>query len=213
MLTLKCIFCGQFQVVSNGMKDGPAGVTITLKPKGSDKAQLITQSTDGGSYKFDVVSPGEYDIEASRKSWKFLKSTIKAVLRDDYLEIYEHFVIAGYDVTGRVISNEDPIKGVQFILFSNDVKKQQITDCNSAIPDEFVASDKEKPICSVVSNSDGSFLFSTLPPGSYKILPFYKGQNIKFDVRPSSLSFKVQHESMELKDVFQVSYYHFRIIL
>jgi hypothetical protein len=62
------------------------------------------------------------------------------------------------------------------------------------------------PLCHVVSNKKGQFSFPSIPPGSYKVVPHYKGpQNIKFDVRPVEIDFTVGHESLKIGTEFKVS--------
>ena len=66
------------------------------------------------------------------------------------------------------------------------------------------------PLCHVVSKEKGQFVFPSIPPGSYKVIPHYEGpHSIKFDVRPVEIDFTVEHESLKIDTVFKVSVYAF----
>jgi len=62
------------------------------------------------------------------------------------------------------------------------------------------------PLCHVISNEKGQFIFPSIPPGSYKVVPHYEGpHSLKFDVRPVETDFTVGHESLKIDTVFKVS--------
>lgn len=57
----------------------------------------------------------------------------------------------------------------------------------------------------MVSDKSGKFLFPSLSPGEYKLVPYYAGAQTKFDVQPPELSFKVNHNSVVLRQGFKVT--------
>lgn len=63
----------------------------------------------------------------------------------------------------------------------------------------------KKPLCHVVSDKSGKFVFPSLSPGEYKLVPYYAGAQTKFDVQPPELSFKVNHNSVVLRQGFRVT--------
>lgn len=63
----------------------------------------------------------------------------------------------------------------------------------------------KKPLCYVTSNNSGRFIFPSVSPGDYKLVPHYAGAQTKFDVQPSELSFKVSHNSVILAQDFKVT--------
>jgi hypothetical protein len=63
----------------------------------------------------------------------------------------------------------------------------------------------KKPLCHVISDNSGRFIFPSLSPGYYKLIPYYAGAQTKFDVQPPELSFKVSHNSLILSQDFKVT--------
>lgn len=60
------------------------------------------------------------------------------------------------------------------------------------------------------SDSQGAFEFTRLPPGQYRVEPFYQGpKNLKFDLDPTAQDFLVSHGSVVLPMDFQVSSVNF----
>jgi hypothetical protein len=63
-----------------------------------------------------------------------------------------------------------------------------------------------KPVCYVKSNKDGQFVFPSLSPGQYTLVPFYQhDSSVKIDIQPATLSFNVAHDSVTLDTTFQVN--------
>lgn len=65
--------------------------------------------------------------------------------------------------------------------------------------------ESKKPLCHVTSDNSGRFVFPSLSPGEYKLVPHYAGLQTKFDVQPPVLSFKVSHNSVTLQQDFKVT--------
>lgn len=60
-------------------------------------------------------------------------------------------------------------------------------------------------LCFVTSTEKGSFVFPSVPSGSYVLVPFYEGLNsLKFDVHPRMVRFTVQQDSYVFAKPFQV---------
>lgn len=113
-------------------------------------------------------------------------------------------IVAGYDVSGFVFSDGQPIQGVYFLLFSTSSASVP-RGCNAEKVKGFNADIKQSYLCHVTSFSNGKFTFPSLPPGNYRLVPFYKGEHIEFDVSPSEVDFVVQEHSVFIEKHFQVS--------
>uniref|UniRef100_A0A2I3GKP0 Prealbumin-like fold domain-containing protein n=1 Tax=Nomascus leucogenys TaxID=61853 RepID=A0A2I3GKP0_NOMLE len=109
-------------------------------------------------------------------------------------------IVAGYNVSGSVRSDGEPMKGVKFLLFSSLVTKEDVLGCNVSPVPGFQPQDESLVyLCYTVSREDGSFSFYSLPSGSYTVIPFYRGERITFDVAPSRLNFTVEHDSLKIE--------------
>nr|KAG5708736.1 hypothetical protein BaRGS_034953 [Batillaria attramentaria] len=76
------------------------------------------------SFKITGVLPGEYDIKATHPKWKFQKAETRVKVVDDNVNAGTSLTVAGYDVKGQVFSEGEPMKGVNFVLFSKSGKQQ-----------------------------------------------------------------------------------------
>ncbi|GBN80464.1 Nodal modulator 2 [Araneus ventricosus] len=191
------------QVLSRDGISGPAGIRLLLKdPKG----QIIneTTSTQGGHYIFPELLPGKYSIQASHDTWVFEKSSEEITIIDDNLKTSNKIIIAGYDVSGFVFSDGQPIQGVNFLLFSKKALKSPPLGCNPDKVKSFSQTLEVPYVCHVTSAQDGKFVFPSLPTGDYKLVPFYKGEHIEFDVSPPKLDFAVNEGSVHISENFQV---------
>ncbi|XP_066912060.1 BOS complex subunit NOMO1-like [Clytia hemisphaerica] len=190
-------------VLSLGKETGPSGVNVHLK---NSEGKVISETTtsDSGSYTFPDIMPGNYISEASHPTWTLTNNRIQLNVLEDNVKI-ESILVSGYDVKGHVLSSGEPIQDVVFILFSNE--KKSVKNCQE-VPKEYLAANKidqnEIPLCSVKSQADGSFVFPSVPSGSYNLVPFYTAQNIVFDIVPGKLAFSVNLKSVMMKTPFQV---------
>lgn len=192
-------------VLSKGHLLGPAGVEVTLSRAGTeDKLQsVVTQP--GGKYTFTKVLPGSYDITASHPSWTLEQSTTSVHISNANAPAAAHLVVGGYDVSGEVRSDGEPMKEVTFLLYSSTVKKEDISGCNASPVEGAESGDSALVfLCSASSREDGTFSFPSLASGEYTVVPFYRGERITFDVAPSRLNFKVEHNSLKLEPIFRV---------
>lgn len=192
------------KVISKGQSDGPAGVTVNLFKEGTTSVLQTTTTGEGGAYTFSKVMPGDYSVQATSTGYKFSQSQAKFTVKADNVNVASSMVISGYQVTGSVQSEGEAIKGVNFILFSKQFKKEDISDCKKDIPSSFTHSESVSPLCYVLSGEDGNFVFPSLPVGDFFIVPFYKGEHIRFDVAPGKLDFHVPHSPFTIPEVFQV---------
>ncbi|XP_009090374.1 nodal modulator 1 [Serinus canaria] len=193
------------KVLSKGQTLGPAGVQVVLRNAGSDTNIQATVTQPGGKFAFFKVLPGEYEIFASHPTWmlKEAKTVVRVTSSNAYAA--SPLIVAGYNVSGSVRSDGEPMKGVMFLLFSSSVSKEDVVGCSISPVDGFQSRDESLSyLCNVVSKEDGSFTFLSLPSGKYTVIPFYRGERITFDVAPSRLDFLVEHDSLQIEPVFHV---------
>ncbi|MGH0128277.1 UNVERIFIED_CONTAM: hypothetical protein FKN15_034113 [Acipenser sinensis] len=192
-------------VLSKGQESGPGGVQVSLRKSGDDADLQTIQTQPGGKYTFSKVLPGNYDIFASHPTWTLQQGTTSVRVSNSNAQAAAPLVVGGYDVSGAVRSDGEPMKEVTFLLFSSTVKKEDISGCSLASVEGYESEgDSLSYLCSVLSREDGTFTFSTLPSGEYTVVPFYRGERITFDVAPSRMDFKVEHNSLKLEPVFHV---------
>ncbi|NXP31979.1 NOMO1 protein, partial [Leiothrix lutea] len=193
------------KVLSKGQTLGPAGVQVVLRNAGSDINIQATITQPGGKFAFFKVLPGEYEIFASHPTWMLKESRTVVRVTSSNAHAATPLVVAGYNVSGSVRSDGEPMKGVMFLLFSSSVSKEDVVGCNISPVDGFQSRDESLSyLCNVVSKEDGSFSFLSLPSGKYTVIPFYRGERITFDVAPSRLDFLVEHDSLQIEPVFHV---------
>uniref|UniRef100_A0A8B9G2P1 NOMO2 protein n=1 Tax=Amazona collaria TaxID=241587 RepID=A0A8B9G2P1_9PSIT len=193
------------KVLSKGQTLGPAGVQVVLRNAGSDINIQATVTQPGGKFAFFKVLPGEYEIFASHPTWMLKESNTVVRVTSSNAYAASPLVVAGYNVSGSVRSDGEPMKGVMFLLFSSSVAKEDVVGCSISPVDGFQSRDESLSyLCNVVSKEDGSFSFLSLPSGKYTVIPFYRGERITFDVAPSRLDFLVEHDSLQIEPVFHV---------
>ena len=181
-------------------------MSVTLKAKNNNNVLKTTLTSEEGFYQFKEVLPGEYIIEGSHPTWKFKKSKVQINVAEDNIDVTaktdNSLSILGYEVTGNVMSDNEPIQSVLFGLFSPI--HQPVVDCDKKqIPIKSPNSDLIY-LCHVESDESGSFRFPTVPIGSYMLIPFYGGNKTKFDVKPNQLAFEVSNEDISIDTVFQI---------
>ncbi|XP_024394078.1 uncharacterized protein [Physcomitrium patens] len=182
-------------------EEGPAGVKVTLTTLegGNPIASVLT--TPGGSYKFENLLTGSYKIEASHPDLKVeAKGSEQVELGWGNGKVADIFFVAGYHLEGSVVSQGNPVLGVQVYLYSDEVPELFCPQGpGSATP-------LSKPaLCHAVSDAEGKFSFSGVSCGQYTLVPYYRGENTLFDVSPSSKDISVGHESVKLLEAFQVT--------
>lgn len=192
-------------VLSKGHARGPAGVEVTLtNSENKDVLQtVITQA--GGEYTFSKVLPGNYDITANHASWTLEQSSTSVIVSNGNTPAVTPILVRGYDVSGEVQSDGEPMKEVNFLLFSASVAPEDVNGCSVEPVDRAMSGDSSLVyLCSARSREDGMFSFPSLPSGEYTVVPYYRGERITFDVAPSRLDFNVEHASLKLEPIFRV---------
>ncbi|XP_017891823.1 nodal modulator 3 [Ceratina calcarata] len=189
------------KVTSLGADFGPKGVTISLYKEDNVQVPVDTTVTsEGGIFYFTPIQPGRYLLVASHPIWKMRTDKVKVTVQEGNTELQDgSLIILGYDVNGRVTSEDEPVSGVTFVLFGNGVANNCAT---TPISKDL---ESKKPLCHVASDKSGKFVFPSLTPGKYKIVPYYTGAQTKFDVQPTELSFEVTHDSVVLRQGFKVT--------
>ena len=179
------------QVISHGRSSGPAGVTLDLFSENSENALKTGSTENGGVFEFRDIMPGVYKIVASHSNWKFTSNGLKLNLGSNSVVITEGLEVSGYEVQGRVISDGEPIQGVIFSLYS-----QTDSSVNELEP---------VSTYQTVSDLKGQFIFPVVPSGTYKLVPLYQGESIKFDIQPSVIDLEVEDNNILLSQKFEVS--------
>ncbi|EFN79110.1 nodal modulator 3 isoform X2 [Harpegnathos saltator] len=189
------------RVISLGTDSGPKGITISLYTESNKQVPVrSTVTTDGGIFYFTPIQPGKYVLVATHSKWIIRESTVEVTVQEGNTELPDgSLVVSGYDVNGKVTSENEPVAGVSFILFGDGVAK----NCDTTpVNKDF---ESKKPLCHVISDQGGRFVFPSLSPGEYKLIPYYAGAQTKFDVQPQELAFKVSHSSVLLAQDFKVT--------
>ncbi|KYM94379.1 PREDICTED: nodal modulator 3 [Cyphomyrmex costatus] len=189
------------RVISLGTDSGPKGVTVSLYTDNNKQDPIKSMLTaEGGIFYFTPIQPGKYILVAHHFKWLIKENKIEVTVQEGNTELADgSLVVLGYDVSGKVTSENEPVAGVSFILFGNGIaEKCETTPVNKNF-------ESKKPLCHVTSDNTGRFIFPSLSPGNYKLIPHYAGIQTKFDVQPPELSFKVSHNSAVLTPDFKVT--------
>ncbi|KAG8145597.1 putative Nodal modulator 1 protein [Naja naja] len=154
------------KVLSKGQDLGPASVFVALRSPSTGVTLQSTTTQPGGKYAFLKVLPGEYEIFASHPTWTLKEATTTVRVTSSNAYASSPLIVAGYNVSGSVRSDGEPMKGVMFLLFSSSVAKEDIMGCNPSPVDGFPARDDSLAyLCNVISKEDGTFTFQSLPRG------------------------------------------------
>uniref|UniRef100_A0A8C3KZE4 Prealbumin-like fold domain-containing protein n=1 Tax=Chrysolophus pictus TaxID=9089 RepID=A0A8C3KZE4_CHRPC len=103
------------KVLSKGQSLGPAGVQVVLRNAGSDVNLQATITQPGGKFAFFKVLPGEYEILASHPTWVLKESNTVVRVTSSNAYAASPLIVAGYNVSGSVRSDGEPMKGVMFL--------------------------------------------------------------------------------------------------
>ncbi|KAL9643447.1 hypothetical protein ABK040_010062 [Willaertia magna] len=193
---------------SNKLLDGSSGIQVSLKSM-DNKIEKKTITKQDGSFSFDQVVPGTYELIASHSEIIFSTSnTIVEVLKDGSLKLEKPLTIAGFNVKGKVVlsttsgneQSELAMAGVEVYLqppVSLDEKEVKKIYCKD------IPKDKTKGICVTTTDNTGSFVFKGIPAfdGEYTVKAIYQ----KFNINPKEINFKVTNNNVVLKNVFRVT--------
>ncbi|PON61743.1 Glucoamylase, starch-binding [Parasponia andersonii] len=178
---------------------GPSDVKVELLSPGGDLVSSV-QTSSGGSYFFMNIIPGEYELRASHPDLEVETRGSKEVKLGFGNGIVDDiFFVPGYDIRGFVVSQGNPILGVQIYLTSDDVVE---VDCPQG---SGTAPGTTKALCHAVSDAQGMFVFKSVPCGNYRLVPYYKGENTVFDILPPVTSVTVTHQHVMVPQKFQVT--------
>jgi len=192
-------------VVSKGQKTGPQSVPVSLLKTGTSEVLQSVQTNSQGGYQFKKILPGKYTVTVPKGPFRFEKSETSVEVIQDNADAGSSLVISGYTVTGQVFSEGEPIKGVNFLLYSSTVAQKDVQDCDKSPIPGMGKKENYDPLCHVTSDVNGKFTFPCLVTGEYYLVPFYRGEHITFDVEPEKLDFKVAHSPYALEKAFQVA--------
>ncbi|KAM0954506.1 putative carboxypeptidase-like, regulatory domain superfamily, immunoglobulin-like protein [Dioscorea sansibarensis] len=178
---------------------GPSDVKVQLLSPSDDViASAFTSTT--GDYSFVNIVPGTYKLFAFHPNLGIeVRGSAEVELGYGNAAVNDIFFVSGYDISGFVVAQGNPILGVRIYLHSNDVSK---VPCPQGAGD---ALHQEKALCHVISDADGKFSFSSIPCGVYELVPYYKGENTVFDVSPRSVVVSVEHHHVTIPEKFQVT--------
>nr|CAB3264401.1 nodal modulator 1 [Phallusia mammillata] len=196
---------GQILTVGSS-STGPKDLVVALV---KDQTTLLkTTTTEDGSYAFNGVLPGKYEIVASHPSYTFKKSQTKVTVANNNIRSQNDIIVSGFDVHGHVSAQGQPVSGVHLLLFTNTKLKEKVGGCSVARPSgsEQVRCDSHPIfVCATTSGADGSYVFPSLPPALYSILPYHREDHMQFDVEPQELKFSVQNSRVDHSDGFKVT--------
>lgn len=178
---------------------GPSNVNVELlDSSGSIVSSVLTSVA--GSYSFTNIIPGRYNLRASHADLNIeVKGSTEVDLGFGNSQVDDIFFVTGYNIQGLVVAQGNPILGVHFYLYSDDVKEVHCPQ-GSGNP-----SADRTALCHARSDADGTFKFKSIPCGVYELVPYYKGENTVFDVSPASVPVTVQHGHATISEKFQVT--------
>jgi len=194
------------RVVTAGTDSGPEGVTISLLTPRGDQQEVVqtTQTGPGGTYVFTAVPGTDHQVSAGHPDWRFEKSVGAVSMTGDNGQA-EDLVVAGFDVRGQVLSGPDPMAGVSMLLFGAETTTLKPDQCPDNTESGASVPEGLTQLCHVKTDLKGDFIFPVVPPGQYKMVPFYKGSHTQFEVTPSTLDLSVQSGSVHIPSPFLIT--------
>ncbi|KAH9635740.1 hypothetical protein HF086_013848 [Spodoptera exigua] len=192
------------RVITAGQKQGPSGIAVQLINDKGDVRNTVT--TVGGDFHFTPVIPGKYNVKASHPKWKLEPSQAVVQVKEGNTALpVGVLAVKGYDVTGSVTSFGSPIRGLYVLLYSKEESpKFRVEGCNTAL----LQGVPDSPICHTITDANGEFSFGLVPAGEYKLLALSTAPGqvaISYNVKPESVPFTVRHDSLFIKNAFEVT--------
>jgi len=192
------------RVITAGTDSGPGGVTISLKSSTSPEALQTTVTEEGGHYVFTAVPGTDHHVAASHPSWVFEKDVARVSMTGDNGQA-EDLVIAGFDVRGEVSQpGGEAMPGVSVLLFGGQSQLSR-GQCPDNVKAQVSAPSGLTQLCHIKTDNRGRFMFPVVPPGKYKLVPFYQTSSTKFEVTPQMMDITVTSNSLQLPSPFIVS--------
>ena len=137
-------------------ENGIGGVVISLVGSGT----ITTTTSGGGSYSFDDVSEGSYDVEAAVPTG-FVRTTLSPVAVS---------VAPGGSANANFgFQGQGTVGGVAFNDLNGDGVKQVGESGIGGVVISLMVSGETTPIDVVTTTGDGSYSFSDVPEGSYDV--------------------------------------------
>lgn len=96
---------------------------------------------------------------------------------------------------------------LETIFFSQEKQKFKVEGCKTAL----LQGVPDAPICYSVTDGAGEFHFGLVPAGEYNLLALSKspGQaHISYNIKPNGVPFSVQHDSLYIKNAFEVCLFY-----
>lgn len=122
---------------------------------------------------------------------QFLEFMFCYILPKEYILIFILFFISNFQHNKYVLD----------IFQSNP--KLKIEGCNTAL----LQNVEGNPICFVLSKENGEFSFGLVPAGQYYLVALEKQpgpSKTVYNIQPNKIEFKVEHNSVDLKNAFEV---------
>ena len=166
-------------VVSSGSKVGPAGVTITLT-SGESVYEAVT--AESGTFEVGPILPGEYEVSAKHPHFS-LSAPVKQNLESDCL-IHQVPTVVGYQISGKVVENGQPVKGVTLSLIQNGADHGD-----------------------TLSDDSGAFFFEKIAVGTYIIKASYVDADTgaQLTIEPEEQEITVSVDNADLVSNFEVT--------
>lgn len=181
-------------------KSGPEGISLSLF---RDSKEVSTgMSEPDGTFQFERVFPGTYEVHASHPHWNLKQSKQTIDVDVGNAKLKSPFIVLGYDVSGNVQSSNEPVQGVDIFLFTQD--SQLTIDCQKPKQDADVPEHDGFLSCVAQSSETGEYRFTNIPCGSYILVPYYKRTHTTFDVEPIEGHIAVGHDNLMVDFSFQV---------
>uniref|UniRef100_A0A8C9EMS7 Prealbumin-like fold domain-containing protein n=1 Tax=Pavo cristatus TaxID=9049 RepID=A0A8C9EMS7_PAVCR len=199
------------KVLSKGQSLGPAGVQVVLRNAGSDVNLQATITQPGGKFAFFKVLPGEYEIFASHPTWMLKESSTVVRVTSSNAYAASPLVVAGYNVSGSVRSDGEPMKGVMFLLFSSSVTKEVMVFQNLFSTSMEISVFLYLFICFhfvtrpllqhlLKTKADGSFRLENITTGTYTI--HARKEHLFFD----TITVKIAPNTPQLADIIATGF-------
>lgn len=197
------------QISTFGSNDGPEGITLILTDINDQKIQTI-KTMEKGLFKFKPINPGEYtlkpldDIELFDKDHNQFKFNVN-LNAPNFLE--RALIVRGFTVSGKVLTDNEPLSGITAFMYSFNSTLTNNYNCDYGSTEDlnkFIYKELT-PICSVITDNQGSIVFKNIPFGKFLIKPVYKDKYINYDTSPESITFDVEHKDYKIENAFQVN--------
>lgn len=140
--------------VEDGGGGGIFGIDMALYDGNSDTPIATTQSNQEGAYAFPNLEPGSYQIKPSSSIYNFTPLQHTFTISDTSIFTL-NFAVDGYTVSGRVLEGvANGLEGVNVTLTTIDT---------------------QEPVATAVTNKEGTYIFTGVVVGSYRITPMENG--------------------------------------